>query len=236
MRSPAPRSRAARRFASGRRRGDADHGRCLPDNHVGRPCEVGTMPLGGVQRPDRDRVIARPRVPEPHVPAAGRQTPTRRAPARSAPPAANPTRTAKTAETGPKNDPIGSAAARTVSPACGRRPSAPSRARSCAFAATSSASPGRLHEARGLPVSTIAVRVSVGARAPLDGDGRVTLDCYGRVGNMAPPFGLWQLIRSRRRGSREIPTGRTQGVPMTSRSPSPSISLAARTFGYWRWR
>ena len=90
---------------------------------------------------------------------------------------------------------------------------------------------GWFHEARGLPVSTIAVRVSVGARAPLDGDGRVTLDCYGRVGNMAPPFGLWQLIRSRRRGSREIPTGRTQGVPMTLPSPSPSISLAARTFG-----
>ena len=48
---------------------------------------------------------------------------------------------------------------------------------------------------------------------------------------MAPPFGLWQLIRSRRRGSREIPTGRTQGVPMTFAFPVPLDLVAARTFG-----
>ena len=67
-------------------------------------------------------------------------------------------------------------------------------------------------------------------RARLDSDGRVTLDCYGRVGNMAPPFGLWQLSAA--------------GAEAHARSPPeehkeshdvaflvPSISLAARTLG-----
>ena len=203
---------------------------CPPDNHVGRPCEVGTTPLGG----SSGQIVT---VSSPALECPSRMcllraaTPPRRARARSAPPAANPTWTAKGPRPGRRTT-HRTAAAKTVSRACGRRPWAPSRARSCAFAGTSSASPrvvsrsprpAREHDCRS--------RQRRRARAPLDGDGRVTLDCYGRVGNMAPPFGLWQLIRSRRRGSREIPTGRTQGVPMTSRSSSPSISLAARTFG-----
>ena len=205
---------------------------CPPDNHVGRPCELGTTPLGGssgqivtvsspaLECPSRMCLLAgaADRHPAGHRRALHRRLRIRRGLRRRPRPGRRTTHP--------------TAAARTVSRACGRRRSAPSRARSCAFAATSSASPrvvsrsprpAREHDCRS--------RQRRRARAPLDGDGRVTLDSYGRVGNMAPPFGLWQLIRSRRRGSREIPTGRTQGVPMTSRSPSPSISLAARTFG-----
>ena len=186
---------------------------CLPDNHVGRPCEVGTTPLGGSS--GQIVTVSSPALECPSrmcLLAGGNPTPQG---------------TGALCTAGCESDvdceggrdrteerPIGRPLRATVSRACGRRPWAPSRARSCAFAGTSSASPrvvsrsprpAREHDCRS--------RHRRRARAPLDGDGRVTLDCYGRVGNMAPPFGLWQLIRSRRRGSREIPTGRHKESP-----------------------
>ena len=153
-------------------------GGACEDKHVGRPCELGTMPLGGssgqiatVSSPALEcpsRICLLPGA-EKDPRSRRRPPPASRAPARRARPTAR-TPTARTARRATRTTRPTSAAA-AGSSASGRRPSAPSPARSSASARDFVSVPhGRLRRSRASATCSVAVALAADLEGVRDVD------------------------------------------------------------------